>query len=204
MKRIIIIFLLPLLLLLANAQEEKCTTCGVNQPTTTSDRLGDVYKDFKNSPLKDARVTILPVDLIVLADNIEITQPMLNDEMMKKSNVSKTIFKLVEELTVMNLILDKAKEWAGKKKLKIIEKDLVMKFQNSLTADLRIYDVEGKEYFNAHKTEYKGKEYAVVAKAIKKILLIKKKAIFIEKYNSELIKSYYIEINKEWLEKNIK
>jgi hypothetical protein len=203
MSRIIIILLLSSFLFLANAQDEKCKTCNINQPSTSSDRLGDVYKNLNSSRLNDARVTILPVDLIILADNVEITIPMFNDEVKKKVNISISKFTILENLTISMLILDKAKEWAEKNKLKVNENELIFKYKKSLTDKLTSNDTEGKSYYNGHKVEYNGKKYEHVAKEIKKKLLIEKKAIFIKKYIAELIKSYYIEINQDWLEKTI-
>lgn len=204
MNRIIISLLISSLLLLANAQEEKCKTCNINQPSTTSDRLGDIYKNLNGSRLNDARVTILPIDLIILADNVEITIPMFNDEVKKKSNLSRSKFTILEDLTINMLMVDKAKEWAEKNKLKIADNVLIFRYKKSLTEKLTSNDTEGKEYFNSHKLEYNGKKYEKVSKVIKNKLLIEKKAIFIKKYISELIKSYYIEINQDWLEKTIK
>jgi hypothetical protein len=165
--------------------------------------LGDVYKNLNSSRLNEARVTILPIDLIILADNVEITISMLNDEIKKKSNISKSKFTILEDLTINMLMLDKAKEWAGKNKLKITDNELIVRYKKSLTEKLTSNDTEGKVYYNGHKAEYNGKKYEQVAKEIKKKLLIEKKAIFIKKYISELIKSYYIEINQDWLEKTI-
>jgi hypothetical protein len=203
MSRIIIILLLSSFFLFTYAQDEKCKTCNVYQPSTSSDRLGDVYKNLNSSRLNEARVTILPIDLIILADNVEITISMLNDEIKKKSNISKSKFTILEDLTINMLMLDKAKEWAGKNKLKITDNELIVRYKKSLTEKLTSNDTEGKVYYNGHKAEYNGKKYEQVAKEIKKKLLIEKKAIFIKKYISELIKSYYIEINQDWLEKTI-
>lgn len=203
MKRFITILLLPLLLLFANAQNEPCKTCVPYQPSTT-DRLGDVYPALNNSQLKNAQVAILPTDLLVLAGTVEITQKMLDEEIKNKTVSSKEKFNLLDNLSVKMLILNKAKEWAEKGKHKVAPQNLMQAYLNSLTEKLTSNDTEGKAYYNHHKTVYKGKKYATVAKKIKNMLLIRKRTAYIVKFKADLMKSTYIEINKDWLLKTIK
>ncbi len=204
MKRFIIITFFLMSYFIGNTQEESCKTCVIYNTASTSERIGDIYKQFNNSKLQNAMVTILPADLIVLAGKIEITEKMLDDETKKDEKASVALFYKLEKLTVKMLLLNEAKRWAEKNKKKISENDVVQAFIKSLTAKISVNDTEGKAYYNTHLSEYKGIKYIAVAKKIKQALLIQKQATFIENYKSTLVQSTYIEINKNWLEKNIK
>ncbi len=204
MNRIIIILILLLLFVAGYSQEEKCSSCVKYDPTTHSQLLSDVYPEFADSKLKDARITILPADLLVLADTVEVTQKMLDNYMKKKFAGSDEAFKQLEMLTIKMLVLKDAEKWAVDNKIKMNGDNLIIYYYQSLTSQINISDAEVKSYYNVHKTEYKGKKISVVDGQIKQSLLKQKKDAFLEQYRLNLIKSTYTEINQSWLQKIIK
>lgn len=204
MNRTMLIFLILYCAIVVFSQEEKCKTCVVYDPTTVSQRLGDMYPQLNKTMFKDARVTILPDDLIVLAGTNEVTVKTFDETKKKIKSKSVDNFSVLEGLIFNSLLVDKAEEWNEKNKVKIKPDVLLSTFLSFLTSKVTANDTEGKAYYNLHKTEYSGKKYENVAKEIKKKVLLNKMEDFIRKYKVNLVKSTYIEINQNWLVKNIK
>jgi len=174
-------------------------------PQAVSQPVSDAYPGLASGVLGSAKLTVLPVGILLQSGSVKITQKDLDADIAKYPEAIKTQLKnngffALEQLATEKLLTGEAKSWAEQNNRKPDgDRDELLKaYFDALTANIVVTDQELKSFYEENKSMMGTATFDQVRDQMKEYLLGQKRQEAVDAHIKSIGERSPIEVGKSW------
>ncbi|HAX98482.1 MAG TPA: hypothetical protein DCY12_06250 [Candidatus Atribacteria bacterium] len=186
--------------------------CFIFSLTVFSEEKGptieEVYLGLSSGPLRYARLTTLPEDILLKAGDITINQKQVDEKIAQsepelQEQLKRNAFYVLEQAALYPILLQEAKKWMSNQNIRSNnpnEDDFFLLYLESLIPpDLTVSDQEAQAFYNQNLESFANAPFNEVKDYVVEYLLNQKKQEFINSYIGTLSQQIDIEVSDGWV-----
>jgi thioredoxin 1 len=186
--------------------------CFIFSLTVFSEEKGptieEVYLGLSSGPLRYARLTTLPEDILLKTGDITINQKQVDEKIAQsepelQEQLKRNAFYVLEQAALYPILLQEAKKWMSNQNIRSNnpnEDELFRLYLESLVPpDLTVSDQEAQAFYDLNYDMFGDTPFSDVREFVVQYLVGQKKQEFINTYVGNLSQKLEIEVNTIWV-----
>lgn len=162
------------------------------------------FPRLSSGPLRNATVSVLKGDAVLVGEGITITKKDISDEIAKypddiRKQLTEYTFFLLEQMVTQKLILKEAKEWAGKNGVNATsDDDTVKQYLDAIVSKVQVTDAEVRQFYKENSKMLGGASFEKVKDQLKTHLERQKQEQARNMYLKSISIRHSLQVSQVW------